>query len=78
MARKPKSGPASDPELLILLSLAQEPKHGYAIMADVESMADVRLGPGTLYGALSRLEERFGRDLTVVRDRSALDLELAG
>jgi DNA-binding PadR family transcriptional regulator len=46
-----------DPELLILTSLAGGPKHGYAIMADVESMAGVRLGPGTLYGAIPRLEQ---------------------
>jgi DNA-binding PadR family transcriptional regulator len=36
MARKPSSGPAADPELLILSSLASGPKHGYGIMADVE------------------------------------------
>jgi DNA-binding PadR family transcriptional regulator len=46
-----------DPELLILTSLAGGPKHGYAIMADVESMSGVRLGPGTLYGAIPRLEQ---------------------
>ena len=58
MARKPRNGPASDPELLILLSLATGPKHGYAIMSDVESIADVRLGPGTLYTAITRLVEK--------------------
>jgi DNA-binding PadR family transcriptional regulator len=58
MARKPKNGPASDPELLILLSLAQGPKHGYAIMTDVLAVSDVRLGPGTLYTAITRLVER--------------------
>ena len=58
MARKPRSGPASDPELLILASLAAGPKHGYAVMADVEALTDVRLGPGTLYTALSRLVEK--------------------
>jgi DNA-binding PadR family transcriptional regulator len=46
-----------DPELLILTSLASGPKHGYAIMADVESMTGVRIGPGTLYGAIPRLEQ---------------------
>jgi DNA-binding PadR family transcriptional regulator len=46
----------SDPGLLVLVSLASGPKHGYAIMADVESFAGVRLGPGTLYGVLARLE----------------------
>jgi DNA-binding PadR family transcriptional regulator len=46
-----------EPELLILTSLASGPKHGYAIMADVESMTGVHLGPGTLYGAIPRLEQ---------------------
>jgi DNA-binding PadR family transcriptional regulator len=47
---------ASDPGLLVLTSLADGPKHGWAITADVEELAGVRLGPGTLYGALARLE----------------------
>lgn len=47
----------TDPGLLVLASLAGGPKHGYAITQDVEQMADVRLGPGTLYGALARLED---------------------
>lgn len=58
MARKPSSGPASDPELLILSSLTTGPKHGYAIMTDVETFAEVELGPGTLYTAITRLVER--------------------
>ena len=58
MARKPSAGPASDPELLILSSLADGPKHGYAIMADVEQSIGVTLGPGTLYTALTRLVEQ--------------------
>jgi DNA-binding PadR family transcriptional regulator len=41
-----------------LTSLADGPKHGYAITRDVEQLAGVRLGPGTLYGALSRLEAK--------------------
>ena len=45
-----------DPELLILVSLAAGPKHGYAIMADVRAVTGTRLGPGTLYGAIPRLE----------------------
>jgi len=46
------------PWLLILTSLADGPKHGYAIMADVADFSGVRMEPGTLYGALSRLERR--------------------
>jgi DNA-binding PadR family transcriptional regulator len=47
---------STDPGLLVLSSLAAGPKHGYAITQDVEQVAGVKLGPGTLYGALSRLE----------------------
>lgn len=50
------SGP-NDPGLLLLISLAGGPKHGHAMLLDVDRFAAVRLGPGTLYGALSRLEE---------------------
>ena len=46
----------ADARLLILVSLSDGPKHGYAIQFDVEGFAAVRLGPGTLYGALSSLE----------------------
>jgi DNA-binding PadR family transcriptional regulator len=48
----------SDPTLLVLSSLAEGDKHGYAIMEDVERFGGIRLGPGTLYGAITRLEER--------------------
>jgi DNA-binding PadR family transcriptional regulator len=48
----------SDPILLILASLSEGDKHGYAIMDDVEQFAGVRLGPGTLYGAITRMEQR--------------------
>ena len=58
MARKPKTGPASDPEILILSSLASGPKHGYAIMGDIEAFAGVKLGPGTLYTAITRLVDK--------------------
>ena len=46
----------SDPALLILASLADGDKHGYAIMTDIRTFAAVDLGPGTLYGAITRLE----------------------
>src|SRR5260370_24452761 len=49
-------GRFSDPPILILASLAGSPKHGYAIMEDIEAFASVHLGPGTLYGAIARLE----------------------
>ena len=49
-------GRFSDPALLILASLAEGPKHGYGMMMDIETITGVRLGPGTLYGALARLE----------------------
>lgn len=42
----------------MLTSLADGPKHGYAITRDVEQLTGERLGPGTLYGVLSRLEQR--------------------
>jgi DNA-binding PadR family transcriptional regulator len=48
----------SEPAVLVLSSLAGGPKHGYAITRDVSEMTGVALGPGTLYGALARLEER--------------------
>ena len=51
-------GRFSDPSLLILASLAGGPKHGYAMMEDIASLAGVSLGPGKLYGALARLERR--------------------
>ena len=49
-------GRSSGPASLILSSLADGPKHGYALTKDIESFAGVRLAPGTLYEALSRLE----------------------
>ena len=48
----------TDPSFLVLASLVEGAKHGYAMMEDIESFAGVRLGPGTLYGAITRLEER--------------------
>ena len=51
-------GRFAEPSLLILVSLSDGPKHGYAIMTDVEAGSGRPLGPGTLYAALARLEER--------------------
>jgi len=46
----------SNRRLLVLVSLSDQPKHGYAIQQDVEEFAGVRLGPGTLYGAIDSLD----------------------
>jgi DNA-binding PadR family transcriptional regulator len=51
-------GRFAEPALVILVSLSEGPKHGYAIMTDVEAGTGCPLGPGTLYAALARLEER--------------------
>jgi DNA-binding PadR family transcriptional regulator len=58
MARKTAAGPASDPELLILSSLAGGPKHGYAMMQEIVAFGGVELGPGTLYTAITRLVDQ--------------------
>ncbi len=51
-------GRFAEPALLIMASLADEARHGYALIKDIEEFAGVTLGPGTLYGALGRLEKR--------------------
>jgi DNA-binding PadR family transcriptional regulator len=51
-------GRFSEPALLILVSLADGARHGYSMTEDIEAIAGVSLGPGTLYGALARLEAR--------------------
>ena len=48
-----------DATLLILTSLAGGPKHGYAMIEDIAAITGVRLGPGTLYGAIARLESQM-------------------
>ena len=50
--------PHTDPQILILASLADGEKHGCAMMEDIERFGGVRLGAGTLYGAITRLEEQ--------------------
>jgi DNA-binding PadR family transcriptional regulator len=47
----------SDPPLLVLASLASGPKHGHAMIEDIVELCGTRLGPGTLYGAITRLEQ---------------------
>src|SRR5260221_7695179 len=49
-------GRFAEPSLLILVSLSDRPKHGYAIMEDMEAIGSARIGPGTLYAALARLD----------------------
>ncbi|MDE3155317.1 MAG: helix-turn-helix transcriptional regulator [Acidobacteriota bacterium] len=51
-------GRFSEPALYILISLADGPKHGYAMTQDIEAVTSQKLGPGTLYGAIARLEAR--------------------
>lgn len=46
----------SEPSLLVLASLVGGPKHGYAIISDIAAHTGKRLGPGTLYGIIARLE----------------------
>jgi DNA-binding PadR family transcriptional regulator len=50
-------GRTQDPTILVLTSLTGGPKHGYAIIKDIEEMTGTVFGPGTLYGVLVRLEE---------------------
>jgi DNA-binding PadR family transcriptional regulator len=76
--------PLTEPVLLVLLSLAEQPRHGYSIMKDVEHMSGGRvlLSTGTLYGALQRLLaqgwiERFEEDQGS-RDRRAYRLSSKG
>jgi DNA-binding PadR family transcriptional regulator len=76
--------PLSEPVLLILLSLAAEPRHGYAILKDVAELSGdrVRMSTGTLYGAIRRLLddrwiERF-READAPRGRQAYRLTPAG
>ncbi len=48
---------SSDRSVLVLTSLAEGPKHGYALIRDIEEFAGVTLGAGTLYGCLAKLEQ---------------------
>src|SRR5207248_7754002 len=55
---QPAIGHYSDPPMLVLASLASGPKHGHAMIEDIARLCGTRLGPGTLYGAIARLEQR--------------------
>jgi len=72
-------GRFAEPWLLVLTSLADGPKHGYAIMTDVAAFSGVRMEPGTLYGALSRLERRgWVRPLAAEERRRPYEITAAG
>ncbi len=72
-------GRFADPSLLILTSLADGPKHGYAIMTDVAAFSGVSMEPGTLYGALPRLERRgWVRPLATAERRRPYEITAAG
>ena len=53
-----EAGHYSDPPMLVLASLASGPKHGHAMIEDIVRLCGTRLGPGTLYGAIARLEQQ--------------------
>ena len=81
---QPDGRPLSEPVLLILMSLAGQPRHGYALLKDIESISQgrVRFSTGTLYGALARLLEdgwieRFEQEDTS-REKQAYRLTAAG
>jgi DNA-binding PadR family transcriptional regulator len=72
-------GRFADPSVLILTSLTDGPKHGYAIMTDVDAFSGVQMEPGTLYGALSRLERRgWVRPLATEERRRPYEITTAG
>ena len=80
MVRHVTERPVSEPVVLILISLSGKPKHGYALLQDIESLSTgrVRMSTGTLYGALHRLLEdgwieRFDQEDTS-RDKQAYRL----
>jgi DNA-binding PadR family transcriptional regulator len=57
-SKSPLSVRSNDPSVLILTSLVAKSKHGWALTKDIQEFSGVALGPGTLYGAITRLEER--------------------
>lgn len=72
-------GRFTEPAVLILISLAERPRHGYAITQDIEKLTGHRPGPGTLYGAISRLESRgFIKPMKSDDNRSTYELTAAG
>ncbi|WP_034591049.1 PadR family transcriptional regulator [Hamadaea tsunoensis] len=79
MTGLPGFGRFSEPALLILISLASGPKHGYAMQDDIAAVGGTRPGPGTLYGAIGRLEELgFIEALPEVERRKPYGITQAG
>jgi DNA-binding PadR family transcriptional regulator len=74
----------TEPVFLILVSLAEEPRHGYAILKDVEALSNqrIRMSTGTLYGALRRMLEdgwiAHSREVDAPRGRQAYRLTTPG
>lgn len=62
-------GRFSDALFLVLSSLADGPKHGYAMMEDIRAFSGTQLEPGTLYGAIARLEQRGWIEPLAAEDR---------
>ncbi|KLU64539.1 transcriptional regulator PadR-like family protein [Desulfosporosinus acididurans] len=67
--RSNELGRFSDASFLILSSLANGPKHGYAMMEDIKLFCGTQLEPGTLYGAISRLEKQGWIEALVTEER---------
>jgi DNA-binding PadR family transcriptional regulator len=84
VAIQPDNKPLSEPVLLIIASLAEKPRHGYALIQDIAALSRgrVRLSTGTLYGALRRLlEERWierFQQTDISRDKQAYRLTATG
>ena len=62
-------GRFTDVSLLILLSLADGDKHGYAMIEDIAQFSGTNFEPGTLYGALMRLERKGWIEALPAEDR---------
>jgi DNA-binding PadR family transcriptional regulator len=72
-------GDVSQRGMLVLTSLADGPKHGYALIKDIEQFAAVTLGPGTLYGTLARLEGAgFVKALPAQKRRHPYEITVQG
>ncbi|MEM9056308.1 MAG: PadR family transcriptional regulator [Pseudomonadota bacterium] len=83
MSLKPEQldafGRFTEPAVMILVSLAGQPRHGYAISQDIEQLTGHKPGPGTLYGAIGRLETRgFIRPIESEGTRCTYELTAVG